>query len=102
MKLVHINGWISGYGIGPRFFGHLSENSRVIALLIIERITDTRHAGSQDVEICRGVLSRPHHLGVRQGNTNRFNFLVRDSKAVLIDFDTARKYNDRELLLQEI
>lgn len=42
-----------------------------------------------------------YDLGVRHGDTNRFNFLVRDSKATLIDFDTAQKCDDRNLLLQE-
>jgi predicted Ser/Thr protein kinase len=92
--------WISGHTIGPRFLGHLTENGRVIGLLM-ERIPDARHAGTQDLEACREVLSRLHNLGVRHGDTNRFNFLVCDSKATLIDFDTAQKRDDRNLLLQE-
>lgn len=93
--------WISGHNIGPQFLGHLTENGRVIGLLM-ERITDARHAGTQDLEACGEVLSRLHNLGVRHGDTNRFNFLVRDSKATLIDFDTAQKCDDRNLLLQEL
>ncbi|KAJ5443850.1 alpha-galactosidase A precursor [Penicillium daleae] len=92
--------WISGHNIGPQFLGHLTENGRVIGF-IMERITDARHAGTQDCETCGEVLSRLHNLGVRHGDTNRFNFLVRDSKATLIDFDTAQKCDDRDLLLQE-
>ncbi|KAJ5718498.1 alpha-galactosidase A precursor [Penicillium malachiteum] len=92
--------WISSHTIGPRFLGHLTENGRVIGLLM-ERITDARHAGTQDLEACREVLSRLHDLGVRHGDTNRFNFLVPDSKATLIDFDTAQKCDDRNLLRQE-
>lgn len=67
----------------------------------MERITDARHADTQDFETCSEVLSRLHDLGVRHGDTNRFNFLVRDSKATLIDFDTAQKCDDGNLLLQE-
>jgi tRNA A-37 threonylcarbamoyl transferase component Bud32 len=67
----------------------------------MERITNVRHTGTQDLEACREVLSRLHDLGVRHGNTNRSNFLVHDSKATLIDFDTAQKCDDRNLLLQE-
>ncbi|KAJ5155708.1 alpha-galactosidase A precursor [Penicillium capsulatum] len=92
--------WISGHNIGPKFLGHLTEDGRVIGLLM-ERIPNARHASTQDFEICGEVLSRLHDLGVRHGDTNRFNFLVRDSKATLIDFDTAQKCDDRNLLLQE-
>ncbi|KAJ5761068.1 alpha-galactosidase A precursor [Penicillium odoratum] len=93
--------WIVGHDIGPRFLGHLTENGRVIGFLL-ERITDSRHAGAQDTEICEEVLSRLHDLGVRHGDTNRSNFLVRDSRATLIDFDTAQKFANREVLLQEL
>ena len=68
----------------------------------MERISDAQHASPQDVEVCREVLSRLHGLGVRHGDTNRFNFLVRDDKAILIDFDTAEKCDDRNSLLQEL
>ena len=68
----------------------------------MERVVGARHAGSQDVESCREVLSRLHYLGVRHGDTNRFNFLICDSRAVLIGFDTAKKCDDRGVLLQEV
>ncbi|KAL4891610.1 alpha-galactosidase A precursor [Aspergillus ambiguus] len=93
--------WISGYNIGPQFLGHLTENGRVIGFLM-EHITNARHAGPQDVTGCKEVLSRLHGIGIRHGDTNRFNFLIRDSKATLIDFDTARKCDDRDVLQQEL
>lgn len=93
--------WIVGHDIGPRFLGHLTENGRVIGFLL-ERIIDSRHAGVQDIDICAQVLSRLHDLGIRHGDTNRFNFLVRNSKAILIDFDTAQKCDDSASLSQEL
>ncbi|KAL4985107.1 alpha-galactosidase A precursor [Aspergillus falconensis] len=93
--------WISGHNIGPQFLGHLTENGRVIGFLM-EYITNARHAGAQDIETCREVLCRLHDLGVRHGDTNRFNFLIRDSKATLIDFDTAQKCDDQDMLQQEL
>lgn len=94
--------WISSHNIRPRFLGHLTESGGRVIGFLMERITDARHAGSQDLEACREVLSRLHDLGIRHGDTNRFNFLVRDSEATLIDFDTAQKCGDRNLLLQEL
>ncbi|KAJ5734484.1 alpha-galactosidase A precursor [Penicillium malachiteum] len=60
------------------------------------------HAGAQDLDTCKEVLSRLHDLGARHGDTNRFNFLIHDSKATLIDFDTAQKCGDPDLLLKEL
>jgi predicted Ser/Thr protein kinase len=92
--------WIDGHEIGPRFLGHLIEDNRVIGLLI-ERITNARHAGPNDLAACQQTLSRLHRLGVHHGDTNRFNFLICGSKAVLIDFDTARKCDDQDALREE-
>jgi hypothetical protein len=92
--------WISSHStttatpIAPRFLGHLTESGRVIGFLM-ERITDARHASTQDLQACRVVLSRLHNLGIRHGDTNRFNFLIRDTKDILIDFDTAQKCDDQ-------
>ncbi|PYH74393.1 alpha-galactosidase A precursor [Aspergillus vadensis CBS 113365] len=93
--------WISGHGIGPGFLGHVTESGRVIGFLI-EYIGGARHAGIRDVESCREVLGRLHDLGVCHGDTNAFNFLICGGKATLIDFDTARKCNDRVVLVQEM
>lgn len=93
--------WIEGQGIGPAFYGHIMEDGRVIGFLM-ERITGARHAGPQDLEACREVLGRLHGLGIRHGDVNGFNFLVQDSKAVLIDFDTARRCEDHSVLGEEM
>jgi tRNA A-37 threonylcarbamoyl transferase component Bud32 len=68
----------------------------------MERIKDARHAGPQDLESCRKALSRLHCLGIHHGDTNRFNFLIRGSQAVLIDFDSARKCGDPDALQKEL
>ncbi|RJE23054.1 hypothetical protein PHISCL_04619 [Aspergillus sclerotialis] len=93
--------WIDGHGIGPQFLGHLMEEGRVIGFLM-ERIKNARHAGPQDLEHCRQSLSRLHRLGAHHGDTNRFNFLICDSRAILIDFDLARKCDDQGALSEEL
>ncbi|KXG49869.1 uncharacterized protein PGRI_058370 [Penicillium griseofulvum] len=92
---------IEGYEIGPRFLGHLTEDGRVIGFLV-ERIANARHAGLRNLDICQQTLTRLHALGIKHGDVNRFNFMIRDSRAILIDFDTARKCNDSKLLAEEI
>ncbi|KAL4956522.1 hypothetical protein BDW69DRAFT_192374 [Aspergillus filifer] len=71
--------WIEGSGIGLRFLGHLTEGG----------------PGK------RNSLSRLHSLGIMHGDINPFNFLICDSEAVLIDFATARKCDDRDALRGE-
>ncbi|KAJ5114040.1 alpha-galactosidase A precursor [Penicillium angulare] len=92
--------WISGHDIGPRFLGHLTKNGRVIGFLM-EAISNPHHATVDDLEACQDVLSRLHKLGIQHGDTNRFNFLVHDSGATLIDFDTSQRCDDQELLVNE-
>lgn len=92
---------IEGCEIGPRFLGHLTEDGRVIGFLM-ERIANARHAGPQDLDICQRTLARLHALGIKHGDVNRFNFLIRDSRAILIDFDTTRKCDDSNLIAEEL
>lgn len=68
----------------------------------MERIINARHAGPNDLPACQQTLSQLHRLGVHHGDTNRFNFLIRGSKAVLIDFDSARKCDDQDTLRKEL
>ncbi|KAJ5658551.1 alpha-galactosidase A precursor [Penicillium longicatenatum] len=75
--------WISGHKIGHQFLGNVAEHDRWNSLpaygVLLLRI-----------EACKEVLSRLHKIGVRHRETHRVNFLIRDSKATLIDFDTAQ------------
>lgn len=93
--------WIDGHEVGPRFLGHLTEDGRVIGFLM-ERVTGARHANPDDLAVCQKSLRQLHELKIHHGDTNRFNFHVCDTKAVLIDFDSARKCDDENLLIQEM
>ncbi|KAI2787994.1 hypothetical protein POX_f08377 [Penicillium oxalicum] len=88
--------WITGYGIGPRFPGHLTENSRVIGFLM-EYISNARHADAQDVGICREVLSQLHGIGILHGDTNRFNFLIHDYLVVTFDRTASLAFETKEV-----
>jgi predicted Ser/Thr protein kinase len=92
--------WINGHQIGPEFLGHLTEEGRVIGFLI-EQVLDCRHAAPEDLSICQHTLAKLHELGIKHGDTNKHNFLVRNGKATLIDFDSAERCNDPKLLRDE-
>ena len=86
-------------GIGPRFLGHLTEgkDGRVVGF-VIEYIEDARAAGPGDLEGCRKALGQLHELGMKLGDTFKFNFLVRGGHdVVLIDFETAKECSPQDL-----
>lgn len=92
--------WIDGRGIGPRFLGHLAEAGRVIGL-VLEFMDDARTADDGDLAACQYVLSGLHSLGIKHGDINRYNFLLRADHAVLVDFESATKCGDQEELEAE-
>ncbi|KAF2207768.1 hypothetical protein CERZMDRAFT_88239 [Cercospora zeae-maydis SCOH1-5] len=93
--------WIDGQDIGPIFLGHLVEEGRTIGFLM-ENITDARHASENDLEICRHKLCSLHRLGILHGDVNKYNFLITNSHATLLDFESARKCTNQEELDKEL
>ncbi|KAI4862164.1 alpha-galactosidase a precursor [Hypoxylon rubiginosum] len=95
-------GWINGQGIGPQFLGHVTEAGRVIGFLL-ENIPGYT-AEVNDLEKCQRVLKRLHALGLKHGDVNKHNFLIRDGKgeAVLIDFETTIRCQDERELTGEL
>jgi hypothetical protein len=87
-------------GIGPKFLDHLSEEGRVIGF-IIERITDCRYATPEDLPLCQQALSEIHQLKMKHGDPNRYNFLIHNWKATLIDFETSTLCGDAQALNEE-
>ncbi|CAJ0541133.1 Ff.00g078980.m01.CDS01 [Fusarium sp. VM40] len=85
--------WISDTGIGPKFLGHLTEgrDGRVVGF-VTEWVEGARAAGSADIDGCKKALGRLHELGIKLGDINKHNFLVRDGHdVVLVDFETAKR-----------
>ncbi|KAL2753123.1 hypothetical protein ACRALDRAFT_2112990 [Sodiomyces alcalophilus JCM 7366] len=85
--------WISGTGVGPEFLGHLTEgkDGRVVGF-VAEWVESARAAGPGDFDGCKEALGRLHELGIKLGDINKHNFLVRDGHdVVLVDFETAKR-----------
>ncbi|KAK4206602.1 hypothetical protein QBC37DRAFT_121175 [Rhypophila decipiens] len=94
--------WIEGHDMGPRFLGHLTEEGRVFGF-VVEYISNVRPAGPEDLQACREVLGRLHGLGIKHGDINKNNFLMRrDGGCVLIDFETATKDASEEDMQEEM
>ncbi|KAG5752783.1 hypothetical protein H9Q70_004591 [Fusarium xylarioides] len=82
--------------IAPKFLAHLTENGRIMGLLL-EKV-DGESACADDLEHCETLLRRLHRdLGLVHGDVNRYNFLVDrvSGRSVrLVDFEHAEDFNE--------
>ncbi|KAH8812560.1 alpha-galactosidase A [Xylogone sp. PMI_703] len=80
--------------ISPAFLGHLTEDGRVMGMLI-EKL-EGRRACVEDISACEDIVRRVHTLGIVHGDLNRYNFIVNEEKRAvhLIDFENAKAYSD--------
>lgn len=65
-------------------------------------LRNLRCIGPEDLSKCREALSRLHQLGIRHGDVNKHNFLIREGRAILIDFECASKCENPEVLEKEL
>ncbi|OAA63323.1 Protein kinase-like domain protein [Niveomyces insectorum RCEF 264] len=80
-------------GVGPAFLGHVTEgkDGRVVGFAA-EWVEGARAAGPGDLAGCAEALGRLHALGIKLGDINKHNFLVREGHdVVLVDFETATR-----------
>lgn len=92
--------WIQGHGTAPAFLAHLTEVGRIIGF-VMEHIANARHAEPEDLPLCQETLRRLHRLGIKHGDVNKHNILVRDSTAILIDFDNTLRGREADVLNEE-
>ena len=94
-KHVYERGHEDGSPIAPAFLGHLTENGRVIGMLL-EKVEGV-HASLDNLPVCESVLRRLHSLGIVHGDVNRCNFLVCGGGQVrLVDFEHAQVFDDEK------
>lgn len=99
-KHEHERGHEDESPIIPAFLGHLTENGRVIGMLL-EQVEGV-YASLDDLPVCESVLRRMHSLGIVHGDVNRYNFLVCGGGQVrLVDFEHAQVL-DAERAAQEL
>jgi hypothetical protein len=77
----------------PKFLGFVYEEvaERVIGFLM-EDICG-RSACIADLDACKTTLQRLHEIGIIHGDANRYNFIITESGARLIDFENATLYD---------
>lgn len=97
---TRVYSWIDGHNIGPEFLGYLSEDGRVIGFLI--EYVKGHHATISDLAACQGIVKELHDLNILHKDLNKHNFLISERGAVLIDFETAERSENRELMDKEM
>ncbi|KAI0867400.1 alpha-galactosidase A [Hypoxylon argillaceum] len=91
---------LKGYGLAPRFLAHVHENGRIVGFLL-EKI-EGRSASIQDLSVCEAALRKLHKLGLVHGDVNRYNFLITEEGAKLIDFECLRENASPESMSKEL
>ncbi|KAF5965526.1 hypothetical protein FBULB1_12173 [Fusarium bulbicola] len=96
--------WLQNIKIVPKFLGHVTEgkDGRVIGF-VTEFIEGARPAEPRDLEGCEKALKKLHELGIKMGDTNKFNFLVRDGHDVIIaDLEASEQGCSQDELQEEM
>ncbi|RBR09405.1 hypothetical protein FVER53590_29417 [Fusarium verticillioides] len=96
--------WLQNIEVVPKFLGHVTEgkDGRVIGF-VTEFVEGARPAESRDIEGCEKALKKLHELSIKMGDTNKFNFLVRDGRDVMIaDLEAAEQGCSQEELEEEM
>jgi len=91
---------LEGRGLAPRFLAHLHENGRIMGFLL-EKL-EGRSASIQDLDVCETALGKLHELGLVHGDVNRYNFLVTEEGAKLIDFEHLQEDASPESMRREL
>lgn len=80
----------------PGFLGHLTENGRVIGVLL--EWVEGESAGIGDLAGCEAVVRRMHALDMVHGDVNRYNFIVdRGSNHIrVIDFEHVENFDEEK------
>jgi len=86
--------------IAPKFLGHLTENGRVIGMLL-EKL-EGEFASIDDLPACSATLLKLHNIGLVHGDVNRYNFIVDRAKgdARLLDFERVEGFEEEQARLE--
>jgi hypothetical protein len=86
--------------IAPEFLAHLTENGRVIGMLL-EKV-DGDYASIDNLPECKAALRRLHSMGLIHGDVNRFNFMVDRAKGHvhMLDFEHAEDFDEEKARLE--
>ncbi|KAM9875415.1 alpha-galactosidase A [Verticillium dahliae] len=91
---------LEGSGLAPCFLAHVHENGRIMGFLL-EKL-EGRPASFQDLSVCETALGKFHERGLVHGDVNRYNFLVTEEGAKLLDFERFRENASPKSMSKEL
>lgn len=92
---------LEGKGLAPRFLGHIYENNGRIMGFLLEKV-EGRSASLQDLNVCATSLRKLHDLGLLHGDVNRYNFLITERGATMLDFEHFQENASAESMSLEL
>ena len=86
--------------IAPKFLGHLTENGRVMGMLL-EKV-EGDFATIEDFRSCETAVRKVHALGLTHGDINRYNFVIDrlSLNTYLVDFEHAETFGQEKADLE--
>ena len=83
---------ILGKGIGPKFLAYVTEGGRTIGF-VLRKLEGARRPKPRDFTRYKRVLKKLHRLGILHQDCHHGNVLVKNGRAILIDFKSATEVN---------
>ena len=68
----------------------------------VDFVDGASRAGPEHAGQCRVLLSKVHDMGIKHGDINRHNFLVKGDRTWLVDWESAQKCDDPDELQAEM
>jgi hypothetical protein len=82
---TRVHSQIDGHGIGPKFLGHVTENTERVCGYMLESLP-ARPATIDDLQTCKSVLAKLHDRKIVYGHLSSQSFLIVDGQALLHGF----------------
>ncbi|KAI5924345.1 hypothetical protein F4810DRAFT_709680 [Camillea tinctor] len=93
---------LEGADIAPQFMGHVMEQGRIVGFLV-EWIEDAEEPVLEfDTDLLADALSKLHARGILHKDIHAGNFLIKDNRAYIIDFEYSDWSNKDEDFDEEI
>jgi tRNA A-37 threonylcarbamoyl transferase component Bud32 len=85
---------------GPAFLRHLTEEGRPIGFVL--EYVEGRYTAISDLDAYEPIFTKNHRLGLLHGDLNKYNFLITERDAVLVDFETMQQSEDKKAMQNEL
>jgi hypothetical protein len=90
-----------GFRHAPKFLGYVYEETKDRVTGFLMEALSGHHPNIKDLEICQDAMTKLHALGIVHRDLNKFNIVIQEKTAKLIDFEAATFRDSEEYLKLE-